>query len=165
MLKQNDLEKIKRYIKKVIDENEKAWGKTLFLGEGDSFALLHLIEKDDEKVTTLPLERLVFQNGNISKSVTDPAKYNAWTEGKLVFRGDLMTEVARRIERWYNVKICLADQEIEKYSFRATFEDDKLEDVLRFLSLTSPIRYQITPRKLLPDGTYEKEKVTIYLKK
>ena len=121
--------------------------------------------KGDEKVTMLPSERLVFQNGNISKSVTDPAKYNAWTEGKLVFRGDPMAEVTRRIERWYNVKVELADQEIEKYSFRATFEDDKLEDVIKFLSLTSPIRYQITPRKLLPDGTYEKEKVTIYLKK
>ena len=53
----------------------------------------------------LPSERLIFQNGNISKSVTDPEKYNAWTEGKLVFRGDPMAEVARRIERWYNVKI------------------------------------------------------------
>ena len=121
--------------------------------------------KGDEKVTMLPSERLVFQNGNISKSVTDPAKYNAWTEGKLVFRGDLMAEVARRIERWYNVKVELADKEIEKYSFRATFEDDKLKEVLRLLSMTSPIRYQITPRKLLADGTYEKEKITIYLKK
>ena len=124
-----------------------------------------LDNKGDEKVTMLPSERLVFQNGNISKSVTDPAKYNAWTEGKLVFRGDLMAEVGRRIERWYNVKVELADRELEKYSFRATFEDDKLEEVLRLLSMTSPIRYQISPRKLLDDGTYEKEKVTIYLKK
>lgn len=119
----------------------------------------------DEKVTILPSERLVFHNGNISKSVTDPATYNAWTEGKLVFRSDPMAEVARRIERWYNVKIILADSELEKYSFRATFQDDTLEEVLRFLSMTSPIRYRITPRRLLDDGTYEKEKVTIYLKK
>jgi len=123
-----------------------------------------LDNKGDEKVTMLPSERLVFQNGNISKSFTDPAKYNAWTEGKLVFRGDPMAEVARRIERWYNVKIILADSELEKYSFRATFQDDTLEEVLRFLSMTSPIRYRITPRRLLDDGTYEKEKVTIYLK-
>lgn len=124
-----------------------------------------LDNKDDEKVTMLPSERLVFQNGNIVKSVTDPAKYNAWTKGELVFRGDPMAEVGRRIERWYNVKVVLADKELEKYSFRATFEDDKLEEVLRFLSMTSPIRCQITPRKLLTDGTYEKEIVTIYLKK
>lgn len=122
-------------------------------------------KKGDKKVMIFPSERLVFQNGNISKSFTDPAKYNAWTEGKLVFRGDSAKEVARRIERWYNVKVNLADKEIEKYSFRATFEDDNLEDVLHYLSMTSPISYQISPRKLLDDGTYEHEKVTIYLKK
>lgn len=119
----------------------------------------------DVDVTVLPSERLVFQNGNISKSVTDPAKYNAWTEGMLVFRGDPMAEVARRIERWYNVKVKLDDKELEKYSFRATFLDDSLEEVLRCLSITSPIRYSITPRVLMPDGTYKKEEVTIYLKK
>lgn len=118
-----------------------------------------------DNVTMVPSERLVFKNGNISKSVTDPAKYNAWTEGKLVFRGDQMGEVARRIERWYNVKIDIGDKELEKYSFRATFEDDKLEEVLRLLSMTSPITYHISPRKLLADGTYEKELITINIKK
>jgi transmembrane sensor len=116
-------------------------------------------------ITMAPSERLVFQNGKISKSASDPAKYNAWTEGKLVFRGDPMAEVARRIERWYNVKVVLADKELEKYSFRATFEDDKLQEVLRYLSMTSPIKYQIKDRMLNYDGTYEKEMVTIYLKK
>lgn len=119
----------------------------------------------NEKITLFPSERLVFQNGTISKSASDPKKYNAWIEGKLVFRGDPMAEVGRRIERWYNVKVELADKDIEEYSFRATFKDDKLEEVLRLLSLTSPIIYQITPRKLLDDGTYENEKVTIYMKK
>jgi ferric-dicitrate binding protein FerR (iron transport regulator) len=118
-----------------------------------------------EEVIMSPSERLVFQDGQISRSVTDPAKYNAWTEGKLVFRGDPMAEVARRIERWYNVKVELGDKELEKYTFRATFQDDSLEEVLRLLMMTSPIRYQIIPRKLLPDGTFEKEKVIIYLKK
>jgi transmembrane sensor len=120
--------------------------------------------EDHEKMMLFPSERLVFQNGIIRKSVTDPAKYTSWTEGKLVFKGDPMTEVARRIERWYNVKVELGDKELEKYSFRATFQDDKLEDVLRFLSLTSPITYSIIPRKLLDDGTFEKEIITIYLK-
>ncbi len=117
-----------------------------------------------KKATIYPSERLVFQNGQISRSVIDPAKYNAWMNGELIFKGDPMIEVARRIEYWYNIKVELHDKELEKYSFRATFKDDKLEEVLHFLSMTSPIRYQITPRKLLSDGTCEKEKVTIYLK-
>jgi len=112
----------------------------------------------------MPSERLVSYFGKISKSVVDPEKYNGWTEGKLVFRGDPMAEVARRIERWYNVKINIADKELEKYSFRATFQDDSLEDVLKFLSMTSPIRYKISKRKLISDGTITKEEVTIYKK-
>lgn len=115
-----------------------------------------------EKVTILPSERLVVQDGKPSKSIVDPAKYNAWTEGKLVFRGDPMAEVSRRIERWYNVKVNIADRELEKYSFRATFQDDTLEDVLRFLAMTSPLSYKIFPRELMPDGTFKKQEVTIY---
>jgi len=117
-----------------------------------------------ENIILLPSERLVCHEGRTSKSVVDPEKYNAWIEGKLIFRGDPMADVVKRIERWYNVKIVIADKELEKYSFRATFQDDKLEDVLSFLSMTSPIRYEISSRKLLPDGTLEKQIVTIHKK-
>lgn len=121
-------------------------------------------KEHDKKITLLPSERLVFQNGDINKTKTDPAKYNAWTEGKLVFRGDPMSEVARRIERWYNVKVTLADSELVKYSFRGTFEDDTIDEVLKFLAMTSPISYTIAPRELMPDGTFKKEEITIFKK-
>ena len=96
--------------------------------------------------------------------MTDPLKYKAWTDGKLIFRGDDMAEVARRIERWYNVTVQLADKDLEKFSFRATFEDDSLDEILRLLSLTSPIGYKVTPGVMKTDGSTEKEIVTLYKK-
>lgn len=118
----------------------------------------------NERVSMLPSEKLIYRNKKIDKSFVDPLKYNAWIEGKLVFRGDPMIEVVRRIERWYNVEINLTDKEIEQYSFRGTFQNDFLEDVLWCLSLTSPIQYKITPRALMSDGSFKKEEVTIYKK-
>lgn len=118
----------------------------------------------NEGVLIYPSERLVLQNGKISKSVVDVLKYNAWTTDRLVFRGDTMSEVARRIERWYDVEITLPDKELESYTFSGTFRNDRLEDVLRYLSMTSPIRYKISPGGMMPDGTFKKEKVTIYKK-
>lgn len=109
-----------------------------------------------------PSERLSFQNGTINRLKVDPTKYSSWTQGRLVFRNDPMEEVVRRIEKWFNVKITLADKELAGYSFRATFEDDTLEEVLKCLSQTSPIGCKISPRVLLPDGTYKKEEVEIY---
>jgi transmembrane sensor len=124
-----------------------------------------LAGNNENEVTMMPSERLVFQKGKIQKTIVDPEKYKAWTEGKLVFRSDPMAEVARRIERWYNVRIIIVDRDIDKYTFRATFQDDKLEDVLKYLAMTSPISYKITPRKILPDGTLQKEEVRFYKNK
>jgi len=112
-----------------------------------------------------PSERLVLQDSKLLVNSVDPSKYKGWTDGKLIFRGDNMAEVARRIERWYDVKIELADSELNHFSFRATFDDDSLIDVLKLLSMTSPIEYKIFPRIQLQDGTYQKEKVILYKRK
>ena len=117
-----------------------------------------------EGMVMQPSERLVYRNSKITRSNADPSKYSSWTEGKLVFRSDSMSEVARRLERWYNVNVELMDSDLENYSFRATFEDDPLEEVLKFLSMTSPLRYEITPREIIADSIYAKSTVKIYMK-
>jgi transmembrane sensor len=112
-----------------------------------------------------PDERLVFARGIMNIYPTHAAKYAAWKEGKLVFRGDPMAEVARRIERWYNVNVELVDKDLEKHTIRGTFQDDSLEEVFRYLSMTTPIRYRVMDRKILDDGTWERGKVLVYHKK
>ncbi len=112
-----------------------------------------------------PNERLVLSGGAVSIEETDASKYAAWKEGKLVFRGDSMKEVARRIERWYNVDVVLVDKELETNVIRGTFQDDSLEEVLHYLSMTSPIRFRIIDRKLLDDGTLERKQILLYRKK
>jgi ferric-dicitrate binding protein FerR (iron transport regulator) len=111
-----------------------------------------------------PAERLVYSNKSVHIAETDPSKYAAWVEGKLMFRGDPMPEVARRIARWYNVEVELVDKDLKKDVIRGIFQDDSLEEVLRYISMTSPIRYRIIERKALDDGTIQKKKVLLYRK-
>lgn len=118
-----------------------------------------------EVVVLKPNERLVLENNKINIDQIEPYKYSAWKEGKLVFRDDSMDEVARRIERWYNVDVELVEKELKSYVFRGTFQDDSLEEVLRYLSMTSPIKYKIEGRKELTDGTVLKKKIFLYKKK
>tara|TARA_R110002050_G_scaffold300825_1_gene473712 strand:- start:14268 stop:15320 length:1053 start_codon:yes stop_codon:yes gene_type:complete len=112
-----------------------------------------------------PSERLVFSEGAVSIGIADVAKYSAWTEGKLVFRTDPMAEVAKRIERWYNVEVELVDKDLEKDLISGTFQDDLLEDVLHYLSMTSPIRYEIIGQQINAEGIIQKTKVLLYRKK
>lgn len=115
-----------------------------------------------QPLVILPSERVVFNGKEINIEKTDPSKFKGWTEGKLIFRGDNMAEVTRRLERWYNIEVEVADPALNEYVFRATFEDDSLREVLKFLSMTSPIRYRVSPRQILTDGTWSKEKVTLF---
>ncbi len=137
-----------KYTEVVLEE-----GKVVFLVSGQSTA-----------IEMKPDERLVFKNGAINIVTTEAAKYAAWKEGKLVFRGDKMDEVARRIERWYNIEVELVDKDLEKYVIRGTFQDDSLEEVIRYLCLTSPIRYRIQDRIMLDNGTWQKQKILLYKK-
>lgn len=111
-----------------------------------------------------PNDRLVYSNNSVHVAETDPTKYAAWVEGKMMFRSDPLPEVARRIARWYDVEVELMDKELEKDVIRGTFQDDSLEEVLHYISMTSPLRYRIIERKALDDGTYQKKKVLIYRK-
>lgn len=113
------------------------------------------------RIALKPFERLVLKDTKLELNHVDPSKYKGWTDGKLIFRGDNMAEVARRIERWYDVKVEIADIDLLQFSFRATFVDDSLEEVLKLISMTSPIYYKVLPRRQLQDGTYEKEKIVL----
>jgi ferric-dicitrate binding protein FerR (iron transport regulator) len=107
----------------------------------------------------------------ISKKVQKPVaetkvqtkNFTSWKQGKLIVRNEKMSEIATKLERWYNVKITIEDVEIENYIYRATFVDETIEEVLKYLKLTSPIEYTIKGRKVYEDGVLEKKEITIFL--
>jgi len=88
-------------------------------------------------------------------------RYVAWKEGILVFYGDPIEEVIQKLEKWYNVKINITDREIVRYRLTATFIDEPLEQVLKLISISSPLRYKIEPAHKLPDDSFSKRIITI----
>jgi len=101
------------------------------------------------------------ENSNISTISEDIYKCYAWKDGKLVFRNDPFEEVARRMSIQYNVTIELQGEKLKQYSFRATFKNESLVEVLNLLKISSPFVYRQQPPKLLPDGSYSKKKIII----
>ncbi len=100
--------------------------------------------------------------GHISVQTEDTYKHFAWIDGKLVFRNDNISEVARRISLQYNVDIEIKGDEIKKYRYRATFANEPLGELLRLLKISSPIDYQEIKPNELPDGTFSRRKIIIF---
>ena len=123
-------------------------------------------QSSTELATMHPGELATFNsiNQQITKTKTDLQKYVAWKSGKLMFRDDKMNKVVEKLERWYNVEFEIEDHEIANYVYTATFIDESLDQVLKMLTLSAPIRYTISERKKQNDQTFTKAKVKLYKK-
>jgi len=119
-----------------------------------------------ELATMSPGELATFSTSNqqITKKKTDLQKYIAWKNGKLMFRDDKMNKVVEKLERWYNVEFEIEDPEIADYVYTATFIGESLDQVLKMLSLSAPIRYTISERNKQADQTFAKAIVKLYKK-
>ena len=98
-----------------------------------------------------------------NKNLIEADQYVSWTEGKLVFRNETMQQVADRLGRWYNVEIKIEDAELLKYAFRATFIDEPLEEVLKLLAMTAPLKYKEEKRQTTKEDIYKKRKIIVRL--
>lgn len=73
----------------------------------------------------------------------------SWVKNTIIFDETPMPEVARILERWYGVKVVVADAGINKYRFTTTFENESLFRVLELLELSSPaIKIKYKPGKI-----------------
>jgi transmembrane sensor len=86
----------------------------------------------------------------------------AWLEGKMVFRDDPMTEVVRKLNRYFNAEITIANPEIREYTYTATFQDESLEQILELLKISAPINYKIDKRERNEVNMFTKNRVELY---
>lgn len=121
------------------------------LQSGKQLAVL----KPNEQIT-LDTEKQTF-----SKKTVEATQYTSWKEGKLVFRNENMRQVAKRLSRWYNAEVVVDDRKLDDYAFHATFADEPLDEVLRLLSLTTPLVFQEEQRADNSGGVFEKRKIIL----
>ena len=124
-----------------------------------------IIENPGIKLNTVMKPDQKFVYNNLSKmyqtTSLNAQQYNAWKDGLLVFRNEPLSEVFKRLSRWYNVKITAENEQINRYKYRATFREEPIEEVIRLISLTVPIEYEIEKRTQEDQGVYATREIKI----
>ena len=67
----------------------------------------------------------------------------AWIFNRLEFRGDSFEELARKLERWYDISIVFTDERVKQLSFYGTFETETVEQAFRYLKEANTFSYSI----------------------
>lgn len=98
----------------------------------------------------------------IHKKEHEIGRYTAWKEGKIVFFDDPVEKLVSRLENWYNVDIEIADDRLKSYHFTATFGQESLDQVLKYLSISTPIRYRFILPPKADDQSVSRTKVILF---
>jgi len=86
-------------------------------------------------------------SGFIVKDV-DVSQYVAWKDGVFSFRGTSMSEILKRIERYYNVQIVYTKKIGEEYFTGDISRDKSLESLLNVLELSTSVKFEIKGKRV-----------------
>ncbi len=89
-----------------------------------------------------PSQKLAINKVSSKVTVENNVKtdlYTAWKNNRLIYQDTPMADVAKSLERWFNVVVKIKDKELESYTYTGKFEDRSLAQILHFMQISAPI--------------------------
>lgn len=91
----------------------------------------------------------------ISQKV-DIELHTAWKDDRLIFQSETFENICYKLERWYDVKIHVRNEELKKYRYTGKFvHKETINQVMEILNLTTPINYTFKQNDLFIDKVTE----------
>ncbi len=116
-------------------------------------------ENDDadvqRRVVLAPNDQATYKPGEQGFTVreVDLEKYLAWKENTLMFEDASLEDVARLLERWYNVTIVFDNELIKTCRINGKYKDQSLERVLQSIEYMYHVTYEFTlPNRVRLNG-------------
>lgn len=122
------------------------------LSEGFVF-LKSLMAGNHESKTLIPGQRAVLnkKTGKFELDEYDARKSRMWTQGFLILDGESIYTIAKKLERFYGVKVTVSSKTLEQYHFYGDFirQEQSLTDILEALKGTGKLHYKINGKNVI----------------
>jgi transmembrane sensor len=80
--------------------------------------------------------------------IADNIAETAWLDNKLSFKKEDFVDLAKQLERWYDIKIVFDNDTYLQKHFTGTFSNQGIDEVMRALQLTQPFHYTINNNQI-----------------
>ena len=123
--------------------------QSVFLDEGK----VQINDTAGDKIGEIsPGQMAVKTDGNPAIQVqnADSYFYTSWKDGKITFNSEKLSEIAKKMERWYNVEIKFEKEALKNFNFSGTILRNKpIDQTIMAMELLAPIRfhYQVRPKE------------------
>ncbi len=117
----------------------------LSVGDNSVSSDLNAESEDSENVKrSIPLIQPTLK---ITEGI-DPEEFVMWKYNVLVFKNERFEDLSKKMERWYNVKITINNEDLKSSRYTGTFEKETIEQALKALSLSLPFKYKIDKNQI-----------------
>ena len=104
--------------------------------------IVKVMGRSNNSTTLEPGQQSVLTSADqLSVNEINTLLITSWKEGKLTFEKEPFQNVARELERWYNVNIELKGEKLKQLCFTGTIEMETFSEVLELIKTTVPIEY------------------------
>ncbi|GAA4306735.1 FecR family protein [Compostibacter hankyongensis] len=93
-------------------------------------------QDDHEETTLYTIARIKPVHGGLFPET-------AWVQNTLVFDNEPFAELARKMERWYNVKISFSDTVISQTRFSGIIRNETIDQAMQAMQFSVPFRYHM----------------------
>jgi len=120
--------------------------QSIFLVEGS----VRINNTDGAKIGEITPGQMAVKNEGdpeIHVQNADPYYYTSWKNGKIIFNSEKLSEIAEKMERWYNVEIRFSQESLKDYQLSGTILRNKpIDQTLMALEVSAPIRFKYDVR-------------------
>jgi transmembrane sensor len=110
------------------------------------------VSSPSEKMTIAPDQKMVFSKETHKMSLNrlaDTAPEIDWKRGRLIFRNESLEELEIKLERWFDVDIYLADEQVKHRRFTGTLERESILEVISYFELSKYVNCDIQGNKII----------------
>ncbi len=103
-------------------------------------------ENHIDNIVLKPSESLEFDRitGKYLKLTIPDSRMTDWTKGILTVKGETIEELAKKLERRFNIRIVFGDDAVKKHTYTGSIKDEELKTILDALQFASSLNYEIT---------------------
>lgn len=108
---------------------------------------------DKESVVLLPNQmiRINKKTGNKEITTVDAREYAIWINDKLSFTNEPLSDIFRKMGRWYGVDIRIGKNVPLDLRLSLTIRKESKDEILKLLALIAPIRYRMDEDRVYID--------------
>lgn len=116
--------------------------QTVMLVEGN----VQLNDVDGKQIGALSPGQIAIKTDGIDTlqvKTTEQYFYTSWKDGKVTFNGETLGEIAKKMERWYNVEMNFENESLKNFKFTGTILRNKpIDQTIMAMELLAPIKFK-----------------------